>query len=140
MMIEGIVRAPFWQSWGALAARIIIAGVFGMACFFKFKDIGGTAGYIAGAGFPIPVVLAWVAAIFELALVISFLTGAGMRLAALLATIYVLFLAFAFHGPALWKDDPTMTQFGFFVDHFTFVAGLLYMLAFGPGPLALRRL
>ena len=32
-----------------------------------------------------------------------------------------------------------MVQFGFFVDHFTFDAGMLYMLAFGPGPLALRK-
>jgi uncharacterized membrane protein YphA (DoxX/SURF4 family) len=137
--IDRIVHAPFWQSWGALIARIIIAGVFGMATVFKFMDMASTAGYIANAGFPIPLVLAWLAAIFELALVIAFLTGAAFRLAALLGVIYVLFLAFSFHGPALWKDDPTMMQFGFFVDHFTFAAGLLYMLAFGPGPLALKR-
>jgi hypothetical protein len=30
-------------------------------------------------------------------------------------------------------------EFGFFVDHFVFAAGLLYMVAFGPGPLAFRR-
>jgi hypothetical protein len=32
-----------------------------------------------------------------------------------------------------------MPELGFFVDHFTFTAGLLYMTAFGPGPLGLRR-
>jgi hypothetical protein len=32
-----------------------------------------------------------------------------------------------------------MSEFGFFVDHFTFTAGLLYMTAFGAGPLGLRR-
>ena len=67
------------------------------------------------------------------------LTGAYFTEAALLAALYVLFLAFAFHGPAQWKpDDPT--EFGFFVDHFTFIAGLLFAAVHGPGSvLALRK-
>jgi uncharacterized membrane protein YphA (DoxX/SURF4 family) len=136
-MIDGIVRAPFWQSWGLLIARIIIAGVFGMATVFKFMGMSATAGYIAAAGIPLALPLAWIAAIFELLLVISFLTGVWMRLAALLAIVYVLFLGFTFHGPSHWAGS--QAEFGFFVDHFTFAAGLLYMLAFGPGPLALKR-
>jgi uncharacterized membrane protein YphA (DoxX/SURF4 family) len=127
MMIDRFVGAPFWQSWGLLIARIIIAAVFGMA---------DTATYIAAAGIPFALPLAWIAAIFELALVIAFLTGTCMRIASLLAVIYVLFLGFTFHGPSHWANQ---AEFGFFVDHFTFAAGLIYMLAFGPGPLALRR-
>jgi hypothetical protein len=46
-------------------------------------------------------------------------------------------LGFAFHGPKTWEAN--MLETGFFVDHFTFTAGLLYMTAFGPGPLGLRR-
>jgi putative oxidoreductase len=136
-MIDRVVGAPFWQSWGLLIARIIVAGVFGLACFFKFAGMADTAGYIAAAGIPFALPLAWIAAIFELALVIAFLTGAGMRLAALLGIVYVLFLGVTFHGPSHWQAN--QDEFGFFVDHFTFAAGLLYMLAFGPGPLALRR-
>jgi len=135
-MVDGILRAPFWQSWGLLAARIIIAGVFGMATLFKFMGMADTAAYIAAAGIPLALPLAWIAAIFELALVIAFLTGTAMRLAALLALAYVLFLGFTFHGPSRWENQ---AEFGFFVDHFTFAAGLLYMLAFGPGPLALKK-
>ena len=110
-----------------------------MAATFKFADMNGTAGYIASAGFPFPLLLAWLAAFFETALVLCLLTGAYFTEAALLAAAYVLFLAFAFHGPAQWKpDDPT--GFGFFVDHFTFIAGLLFAAVYGPGPiLALRK-
>jgi uncharacterized membrane protein YphA (DoxX/SURF4 family) len=136
-ILSGIANHPFWQRGGLLIARLIIAAVFGMACFFKFKDMGGTAAYIETAGFPMGLPLAWIAAIFELLLVIAFLTGILMREAALLAAIYVLFLGFAFHGPNTWEAN--MMEFGFFVDHFTFAAGLLYMTAFGPGPLGLRR-
>jgi uncharacterized membrane protein YphA (DoxX/SURF4 family) len=137
MILTAIVRHPFWQSWGLLIARLIIAGVFLIAVSFKYMDMAGTAAYIAAAGIPFSLPLAWVAAIFETLLVIAFVTGAWMREAALLAILYVLFLGFMFHGPAQWTGH--MEQFGFFVDHFTFAAGLLYMLAFGPGRLALKR-
>jgi putative oxidoreductase len=136
-VLTAIMNSPFWQRGGLLIARLIIAAIFAMACFFKFKDIGGTAGYIETAGFPFAQMLAWLAAIFELLLVIAFLTGILMREAALLAAIYILFLAFSFHGRSHWEEN--QMQFGIFVDHFMFTAGLLYMAAFGPGPLALRK-
>jgi putative oxidoreductase len=48
----------------------------------------------------------------------------SLRTAAILAIVYVLFLAFSFHGPGRWSANPL--EFGFFVDHFTFVAGLRF--------------
>ena len=127
-----------WRVVAILVARLIFAGLFAMAAAFKFADMTGTAGYIAAAGFPFPLLLAWLAAFFETALLLCLLTGAYFSEAALLAALYVLFLAFAFHGPAHWKpDDPT--EFGFFVDHFTFIAGLLFAAAHGPGPVLTAR-
>ena len=127
-----------WQVIAILVARLIFAGIFAMAASFKFADIQGTAGYIASAGFPFPLLLAWLAAFFEVALTICFLTGAYFTEASLLAAAYILFLAFAFHGPARWEGS--QTEFGFFVDHFTFIAGLLFAAVHGPGAkFALRR-
>ena len=121
-----------------LAARLIFAGVFAMAAFFKFAGMSDTAGYIASAGFPFPLLLAWLAAIFETALVLAFLTGAFFSEAALLAGVYIIFLAFAFHGPSRWEGN--QVEFGFFVDHFTFLAGLLFAAVHGPGQrLAMHR-
>ena len=131
--------SPSWQVIAILIARLIFAGIFAMAAAFKFADMNGTAGYIASIGFPFPLLLAWLAALFEVALLLCLLTGAYFTEAALLAAAYVLFLAFAFHGPARWKpDDPT--EFGFFVDHFTFIAGLLFAAVHGAGSvLAVRK-
>jgi len=123
-----------------LVARLIFAGVFLMAASFKFWLMGitATAGEIAGAGFPYPVLLAWVAAFFELALAIGFLTGLFFTEVAIVAAAYVLFLAFSFHGPERFAKNPM--EFGFFVDHFTFIAGLLFAAVHGPGKaLVLRR-
>ena len=108
-----------------------------MAASFKFAGMADTAGYIAAAGFPFPLALAWLAAIFEVGLVLAFLTGAWFAEASLVAAAYVLFLAFAFHGPGRWEGNEV--EFGFFVDHFTFIAGLLFAAAHGPGRWAVRR-
>jgi uncharacterized membrane protein YphA (DoxX/SURF4 family) len=97
-----------------------------------------TAAEIAGAGFPFPLLLAWVAAFFEVALAVAFLTGLFFTEAAIVAIAYVLFLGFSFHGPDRWSANPM--EFGFFIDHFTFVAGLLFAAVHGPGKaLVLRR-
>jgi uncharacterized membrane protein YphA (DoxX/SURF4 family) len=114
-----------------LVARLIFAFVFGMAAAFKFAGMGTTAAYIGAAGFPAPLLLAWLAAFFEVALVIAFLSGLYFREAALAAAAYVLFLAFAFHGPSHWTKN--QDEFGFFIDHFTFIAGLLFAAVNGPG-------
>ena len=121
-----------WQTAAILVGRLIFAGVFLMATAFKFMGMEATAGFIASAGFPFPLFLAWVAAFFELALVFCFVTGAFFTEACLLAGIYVIFLGFAFHGPDRWQGN--QTEFGFFVDHFTFLAGLLFAAVTGPGP------
>lgn len=121
-----------------LIARLIFAGVFAMAAWFKFADMNATAAYIASIGWPEPLLFAWLAAFFEVALAIAFLTGLLFSESALVAAAYVLFLAFAFHGPDRWQGD--QVEFGFFIDHFTFIAGLLFAAVHGPGDrLAIRR-
>jgi uncharacterized membrane protein YphA (DoxX/SURF4 family) len=116
-----------------LFARLIFAFVFAMAAAFKFQFTGidATAAQIAAAGFPVPMLLAWVAAFFEVGLAIAFLTGLFFTEAAIVAAAYVLFLAFSFHGPDRFASNPM--EFGFFVDHFSFIAGLLFAAVHGPG-------
>ena len=127
-----------WTTAAVLVGRLIFAALFIMAVSFKLMDINATATAIATAGFPAPHVLAWVAAVFELALIVCFLTGAYFSEAALLAAAYVVFLAFGFHGPSHWAAN--QAEFGSFIDHFTFAAGLLFAAAHGPGRvLAMKR-
>jgi len=123
-----------------LVGRLIFAFVFAMAAAFKLALMGidATAAQIAGAGFPLPHLLAWVAAVFEIGLALAFLTGVYFSEAAVVAAAYVLFLAFSFHGPEKFAANPM--EFGFFVDHFTFIAGLLFAAVHGPGrAMVLRR-
>ncbi len=121
-----------------LAARLIFTLAFLQAAAFKFMGMDATAGYIASVGLPFPLFLAWVAAFFEIALALAFLTGAFFAEAAILAGVYIIFLAFTFHGPSHWEGNPM--EYGFFIDHFIFLAGLLLAAVHGPGDkLAIRR-
>ena len=122
-----------WKTGALLLARLTMAAMFSMGFAFKLMDINMTATYIAAAGFPLSLPLAWCAAIFELALVICFLSGAYFREACILAAIYVVFLAFAFHGASTWSKDAEGLNFGAFVSHFPFAAGLLFGAVSGPG-------
>jgi putative oxidoreductase len=128
-----------WAKAAVLTARLILALVFLMAFAFKVMDINTTAGFIASAGFPFSTLLAIVAAVFEFAIVLSLVTGAYFSEMMLLGAIYVVFLAFAFHGPSHWIDDKGL-EFGGFISHFPFAAGMLFAAAHGPGRLlALKR-
>ena len=126
------VPSQAWKTPALLLARLVMAAMFALGMVFKFVDINATAVYIAAAGFPMATLLAWTAAFFELALILSFLTGAYFREACLLAAVYILFLGFAFHGPSHWTDAEGL-NFGAFVSHFPFAAGLLFAAVCGPG-------
>ena len=139
MTIPAETSMPLWRAIAVLVGRIVFAALFLMGCVFKFADIGATAGYIAAAGFPFPLFLAWCAAIFEALLVVAFLTGAFFTEAALLAALYVVFLGFAFHMSGWGQDELGQMRFGAFVSHFPFAAGLLFAAAHGPGRWAVRR-
>jgi putative oxidoreductase len=122
----------FWKTHALLLARVLMGGVFLMASIMKFNDIHGMAGYVASMhNWPFPVALIWLAAFFELVLGLCIVTGVFFREAALLLAVYAVFLAVAFHGPAMWIGS--QDQFGFFIDHFVMLAGLLFMAGHGAG-------
>ncbi len=121
-----------WKTGSVLLARFIMAALFAMAFVGKLVMSGMMVEEIAKAGFPLPMLLNWLAAAFELGLILAFLTGAYFREASLLAAAYVIFLAFAFHFTSHWTDEKGL-EFGAFVSHFPMAAGLLYMAVHGPG-------
>ena len=123
--------APSRAAVAVLVARLIFAAAFVVSLYFKLIDMNGTALYITSAGLPLPMMHAWLSVVFELALVACLLTGAYFVEAALLAAAYILLLAFLFHGPSHWTGN--QMELGLFIDHCTFIAGLLYAAAHGPG-------
>lgn len=137
--MKTVLDSPRWAKVALVIARLTLALVFLMAFASKATGIGMIAQIIGSAGFPFPYFLAVVAAIFELALVLSLLTGAYFSEMMLLGAAYVVFLAFAFHGPSHWTDAKNL-ELGSFVSHFPFAAAMLLAAVHGPGQwLAMNR-
>ena len=65
-----------WRDIAILVDRLVFAALFIMAFSFKYAGMQGTADYIATAGFPMPLILAWLAALFETALALYLVSGA----------------------------------------------------------------
>ena len=70
MNMDTTPNAWGWANAAILLARLILALVFLMAFAFKVMDINSTASFIASAGFPFAMMLAFLAAILELAIVL----------------------------------------------------------------------
>lgn len=128
-----------WQDVCILAARWVLGAVFVLAVSFKIMGFGAIVELISTAGFPFASVLAALAVAFEIAIVVALFTGAFLPELMLAGCVYVVFLAFAFHGPSHWID-PKGLEFGAFINHFPFAAALLLAAGHGPGRLlAFRR-
>ena len=116
-----------WKRVADLTGRLIFAAVFLMSASFKIIDFSGTVNVIASAGFPFPELLTVAAALLEFAIVVSFLTRRYLSPIALVGAAYVLFLGISFHGPSHWAENHL--EFVIFIDHFIFIAGLLFAAA-----------
>lgn len=137
--MNGEASAAGWKDIAVLVARIVLALIFAMGAFFKFADIGMTAGYIASVGFPFALFLAWCAAIFETLVVIALLTGLYMSEAALLAALYVVFLAFAFHLSGWGQDELGQLKVRCLLQPLPVRGGQLFAAAYGPGRFGVRK-
>ncbi len=120
-----------FKSHGTLIARILIGGLFLLAGIQKFMGIDGTAGYIASIGLPAPLLLAWGAALIETLAGLGIILGMKIRQSAVALALFTLLVAFIFHGPSKWGENP-MEQVMFMKD-LAILGSLLYIAAFGAG-------
>lgn len=88
-----------------LVARILLAYMFITAGFGKLVDPAGTAGMIAGAGFPAPTALAYLAGLFELVAGLAVLVGYHTRYAAVALALFCVFTALVFHNSQIVIPD-----------------------------------
>lgn len=114
-------------------ARVLLAAIFIAAGLSKFGNLGGTAGYIASQGLPLPSVLAFASGTLELVGGVALAVGFGARWAALALAAFTLVASFIFH--AFWSlpAEAQMVQQLFFMKNLAIAGGLLLVFAFGAG-------
>ncbi|CAN1526114.1 COG2259 Predicted membrane protein [Paracoccaceae bacterium] len=120
------------KTYAPLIARIFIGGFFLLAGVGKAADIAGTAGYMEMVG--LPGILAWPAAIFEIALGLSLILGFQIRLAALAGAAFCIVTAVLFHN-----NFADQTQMIMFLKNFSIAGAFLMFFANGAGKFAVDK-
>lgn len=120
-----------------LIARVLLALMFVLAGFSKLGSIVGTAGYIASQGLPAPELLAVGVGVFEVVAGVMLIIGWQARWAALALAGFTLVASAIFH--AFWAVPAAqqMVQQLMFMKNLSVVGGLLFVAAFGAGPVSL---
>jgi putative oxidoreductase len=125
------------KTYGPLAGRILLALIFVISGFNKLVGFEGTAGYIASKGLPLPQLAAAGAIAVELIGGILLVIGWQARWAATAIFLFLIPTTLIFHpfwaveGPGAGMERIQ------FMKNLCIMGGMLYVMAFGAGPLSL---
>ena len=127
------------KKYGPLAGRILLALIFVISGFRKFMGFDGTVGYIQSAGLPAAQLAAIVAIIVEVGGGILLVIGWKARWAAAAMLVFVFLAGILFH--AFWASPPeqAMMQQIQFMKNLAIMGGMLYIFAYGSGPLSVDK-
>ena len=119
-----------------LLARIFLPLIFVIAGISKLVDPTRTIATMASHGVPLPQVLVFGAIAVELIGGVLLMAGWYGRLAAMVLCVYTLTLALIFHAYWAASGADAGTQHALFFGHLSMMGGMLYVAAYGSGPLS----
>jgi putative oxidoreductase len=125
------------KTYGPFAGRILLALIFVTSGWGKIGGFEGTVGYIASKGLPLPQLAAAGALVVELVGGILLIVGWQTRWAATALFLFLIPTTLIFH--AFWAADAAgrgMEEIQF-MKNLCIMGGMLYVMAFGAGPLSL---
>ena len=111
-----------------LIGRILIAALFLVAAYNKFKGLGGTTTYFTKLGVPAPSAMAPLVATFELAVGALLIAGYKTRYVALAVAAFVVFAALLAH-----MNLADGNQLNHFLKNLAIAGGALALFVAGPG-------
>jgi putative oxidoreductase len=124
------------KTYGPLGGRILLAAIFLVSGYGKITGFEGTVAYIASKGLPLPQVAAAAAAAVELGGAILLIAGWHARCAATVLFLFLIPTTLIFHN--FWSADAAQVQNQtiHFMKNLCIMGGMLYVMAFGAGPLS----
>ena len=111
-----------------LVARILIAALFLVAAYNKFKGLGGTTGYFTKLGLPEPSITAPAIAAFEALVGLLLIIGYQVRLIALVIAVFVVAAALIAH-----TNFADGNQLNHFLKNLAIAGGCLALFVGGAG-------
>lgn len=122
-----------------LIGRVLIALIFAYFGYMKAMNFGGTIGYFAKWGFPLPQAAAALAVIFELGGGILLIIGWKTRWVAWALALYTVIATAVAHRYWTYPPDQAFNQMSHFFKNVSLIGGLLYVAAFGPGAMSVDK-
>ena len=127
------------KQYGPLAGRIMLALIFLISGYAKIGGFEGTAGYMASKGIPLAQIALALTIIIEIGGGLMIVVGWKARWAALAIFLFVIPATLVFHN--FWAADAAQfqNQLNHFLKNVCILGGMLYIMAYGSGPLSLER-
>ena len=122
-----------------LAGRILLAAIFILSGFGKITGFDGTVGYIASKGLPLPQLGAIAAIVVEFGGGLALLAGFKARWAAAAMAVFSVAAGVIFHNFWALPAEQVMIQQIMFMKNLAMAGGLLFVVAYGPGPLSIDK-
>ncbi len=125
------------QKYGPFIARILLAQLFIISGIGKIGGFAGTAAFMAGAGLPLAKVLLTLTIALEIGGGVLLVLGWQARWVATAFFGFTFLSAVIFHP--FWNSDAASVfgQLNNFMKNLAIMGGMLYVMAYGAGPLSL---
>jgi len=125
------------RHYGPLVGRLLLALIFVMAGWGKITGFAGTTAYMASKGMPMVELLAVGAILVELGGGILLIIGWQARWAALALFLFVIPTTLIFHNFWAVSGPQQQVEMIQFMKNLCIMGGMLYVAAWGAGPLSL---
>jgi len=127
------------NQFGPLAGRILLSLIFLISGLGKIGGFAGTAGWMASKGLPMANVLLVITIVIEVGAALMIMAGFKARLAAAALFLFMIPVTFIFHNFWAIPADQQMIQQIMFMKNLGLMGGMLYIMAFGSGPMSMDR-
>lgn len=128
-----------FNKFGPLAGRILIALIFLISGLGKITGFSATAGWMAGKGLPMAEALLALTIVIEIGAALMIIAGYKARLGALALFLWMIPVTFLFHNFWAVPAAEQQVQQIMFLKNLGLMGGMLFLMAFGSGPMSLDR-
>ena len=127
------------NKFGPLVGRILLGLIFLLSGLGKIGGFAGTAGWMTSKGLPMAEVLLAITIVIEVGASVMIISGFKARLGAAALFLWMIPVTFVFHNFWSMPAAEQQIQMIMFMKNLGLMGGMLYIMAFGSGPMSLDK-